>query len=269
LAGFALLVVLVAHARSTPPPWSGAAPGWASRPWVVGLVWTLLAGASWFVRGKLVQYVGDVAVYVTPQSLDRFAELRTKIKDVVSSVVCAVYRHGADGSAPAYDRIAVVGHSLGSVAAYDALNAAINADQLDAAGGWRVVPRTCLLLTFGSPLDKTAFIFQAQGHSTGETREALAAAVQPLIQDYAYRSFPWVNVWSPADIVSGELEYYDDTREKLLGESEEAWKARLELREAHKVKNLADPGAVTPLAAHTQYWDNPMVFQQLHDRLVG
>ncbi|MGA2214415.1 MAG: hypothetical protein ABSH31_14160, partial [Bryobacteraceae bacterium] len=48
-----------------------------------------------------------------------------------------------------------------------------------------VVGRTRALITFGSPLDKTAFLFRTQSnHPRDEMREELAASVQPLILSY-------------------------------------------------------------------------------------
>ena len=87
-----------------------------------------------------------------------------------------------------------------------------------------------------------------------EIEKALAAAVQPLIQGYKFRRFPWINVWSPADIISGNLDLYDDR--SAAGEAE------------HFVHNETDPKATTPLAAHTAYWKNPLIFTHLHGRLL-
>ncbi|HEY1952792.1 MAG TPA: hypothetical protein VGG76_08290, partial [Gemmatimonadaceae bacterium] len=175
-----------------------------------GVAWPLLIVASAFVRSVLVQYVGDVAIYVMPYKLDAFNDLRKEIKDTVYKVAHAVYAMKDDDGELEYESIIVLGHSLGSVIAYDALNRLI---QEDGAGtppnALEVVARTPLFLTFGSPLDKTAFIFGAQGHATTEAREALAASVQPLIQDYKYRPKQWVNIYSPWDIISGALDLYD------------------------------------------------------------
>jgi hypothetical protein len=233
-------------------------PSWLASPWLTGAFWAILFLSSAEVRHLLVQYVGDVAVYVTPHELDRFYELRQKIKDTVRTVVQAVYSDKDSKGRWTYDRIAVVGHSLGSVAAYDALNAMINVDLIDRAATLNVVDRTCLLLTFGSPLDKTAFLFTGQGRRTGETREALAAAVQPLIQDYAYRTFPWVNVYSPADIISGSLDLYDTPES-----------AKPPPSGAHRVENVRDKEATTPIAAHTEYWKTSVVFKELHRALTN
>lgn len=256
-AAVAIVVLFALAAVGRAPSVSIPGADWLASPWFAGVFWALLLGASMVIRQLLVQYVGDVAVYVVPHALDRFFELRQKIKQAVREVVQAVYRdRGADGR-PTYERVAVVGHSLGSVAAYDALNALINLDALDPSSAVDVVKRTCLFLTFGSPLDKTAFIFGEQGRRKDEkreTREALAAAVQPMIQDYAYREFPWINIYSPADIISGWLFLYDDPK--------------LPENDPRRVQNLKDPKASTPLVAHTQYWKSSMVFERLHGALM-
>ena len=101
----------------------------------------------------------------------------------------------------------VVGHSLGSVVAYDVLNRLLIDHLVKPDTAPEIAKRTRLFLTFGSPLDKTAFIFGAQGAGT-EAREALAASVQPLISDAQVRP-RWVNIYSTWDIISGLLDFYD------------------------------------------------------------
>jgi hypothetical protein len=142
--------------------------------------------------------------------------------------------------------VVLVGHSLGSVVTYDVLNGLINEDELHRTSTGppqRVAERTRMLLTFGSPLDKTAFLFASQTHRLKEGREALATTVQPLIQDYAFRHLRWVNIYSPWDIISGALNYYD-THNKPVPPG---------------VDNRADPEATTLLAAHVEYWTNPLL----------
>src|SRR5206468_3897715 len=126
----------------------------------------------------------------------------------------AVYSlRNADGKLE-YSDIIMAGHSLGSLIAYDTLNRLINedarAESNESTGHLGIVDRTCLLLTFGSPLDKTAFLFGAQRKQT-KTRSALAAAVQPLIQRPEWRP-PWVNVYSRWDPISAALKFYDPPR---------------------------------------------------------
>jgi hypothetical protein len=154
-----------------------------------------------------------------------------------------------------YRRCAVVAHSLGSVVAYDVLNRMIQEDETATVTAARleVVARTPLFLTLGSPLDKTAFVFGVAGKNTTEAREALAASVQPMICDYAFRPRRWVNIFSPWDVVSGSLDFYD-----LPGSVD-----------PRKVENVPDPAATTLLAAHLEYWKNPLLFEILHAELTA
>jgi pimeloyl-ACP methyl ester carboxylesterase len=158
-----------------------------------------------------VEYVGDVAIYVSSFKVSRFEETRTKIQETVFSIVRQIYS-SRTASADTYDRVVLVGHSLGSVIAYDALNAAISWDLAEQDDKMGVVRRTHRLITFGSPLDKTAFLFRTQVSGPRFLREALAAQKQPLILSYPdfrpKRAFRWVNIYSRADIISGRLAYY-------------------------------------------------------------
>lgn len=236
----------------------GAWPDAAPPRLVALLVWPLLLAATLVGREFLVQYVGDVAAYVSSHKLDRFHELRKEIKEAVLRTARAVYAARDERTGDfAYESVAVVGHSLGSVAAYDALNALVTEDNVAPGGRLRdAAARTSILLTFGSPLDKTAFVFTAQGRQTSQTREALAALVQPLIQDYAHRPFPWVNVHSPADVISGPLGYYDPPPSGGAAPHPRA------------VWNEPDLDAMLPLAAHTQYWQTSRVWLHLGETLA-
>ncbi len=233
------------------------------------VAWPLLVAASAWIRLILVQYVGDVAIYVMPYKLDAFNDLRREIKLRVYKAAKAVY------SQAEYDKIIVVGHSLGSVIAYDALNMLIledesirkaraekpankSADDKPADKPLDVVNRTPLFLTFGSPLDKTAFVFAVQARGTSEAREALAGSVQPLIQDYTRRPRRWINIWSPWDIISGPLDLYDLPRE--LHDFPDTTLPQ-------RVHNVRDQDATTLLIAHTEYWKNPLVVGTIYDTI--
>ena len=209
-------------------------------------VWVALLVLSAILRGVMIQFPGDVAAYISTHTLDRFQEIRTKIKERVGTVAKAIYASNE------YEGVVWVGHSLGSVVAYDALNTLIMDDEL-ANRPARAVERTKLLLTFGSPLDKIAFIFASQWVSATETREALAASFQPLILDYQrFRNIPWINIWSPADIVSGDLDFYDD----------------LSKSNGREVQNMVDTRATTPLLAHIEYWQNRLLYERLYEALA-
>ncbi|MEQ1916385.1 MAG: hypothetical protein ABL856_06635 [Gallionella sp.] len=213
------------------------------------IIWPLLAAVSWKIRGVLVQYMGDVAVYVDAHKVDRFSELRKQIKDRVFEQAKIIYGNQD------YKHVALIGHSLGSVVTYDTLNALLNFDDLNPHEQMNVANRTKLLLTFGSPLDKTAFIFASHVSSKRDTRETLAATVQPLIQNYKkFRNFRWINIYAKRDIVSGRLDFYDD-------------KDNDDCTPARAVDNFIDEDALIPLASHNEYWQNPLLFDKLYTHL--
>jgi hypothetical protein len=70
-----------------------------------------------------------------------------------------------------------------------------------------------------------------------------------MIADYKHRSFQWVNIFSKRDWISGPLDFYD-VPSAVPG--------------VQKVQNRADPKALVPLAAHTQYWKNHMLADELY-----
>lgn len=233
-------------------------PGWVSNSF---WVWPMLLLVSALVREVMVQYVGDVAAYVTSQNLDRFNKIRQRIKQIALDSARAVYLAQENGEF-LYDKIAVVGHSLGSVIAYDTLNALLNAEKLSLTE-LKISSRTCLLETFGSPLDKIAFFFSLQGNEAFHIREQLAAAVQPLISNYEdFRRFPWINVYSPNDIVSGKVELYDLP---MKGQPEPIRR----LIQEHSVQRFRDPDAIVPLVAHVAYWKNKVVWEKLLSAVTG
>lgn len=222
------------------------------------LLGVLAIAALFFValRWFLVQSVGDVAAYVSAHRASRFNAIRRRIQEIARGVARNVYasRVAATGELE-YGEVIVVGHSLGSVIAYDMLNDSINGDLLAAAAGGAtldVVRRTKLLLTLGSPLDKTAFLFRTQ-KDDAPLREALAAAAQPMIVSYDNRPAQWVNIWSPFDWICGSLEYYDVAAS--AGGSA-----------ARAVENVRDTGApLDTVRAHLGYWKR----SEFRERLYG
>lgn len=226
--------------------------GWLSERWIG--VWALLLFLSNKVRRFLVQYLGDVTIYITPQSLDRFNDVREKIKDCVLKVASAVYRAKDGDGNFLYDRVIIIGHSLGSVIVYDTLNKLLNMDEY-VDGSLKVAERTPRLITFGSPLDKTAYLFARNVQRVGHPmRAALAATVQPLIAFAGVRQqIEWKNVWSPLDIISGELNFYDAPPPP----------------HGKPVTNIVDWSATTPLGAHTEYWNGETIWNLAREAMFG
>ncbi|MGH7626952.1 MAG: hypothetical protein ACREOJ_16750 [Gemmatimonadaceae bacterium] len=224
----------------------------------------LAAGLMTFaaLRWCLVQSVGDVCAYISAHEASQFADIRRRIRAMARMLARNVYGSRVPGrSAHEYADVVIVGHSLGSVIAYDMLNDVINRDLLLASipGGaapMNVVERTALLLTIGSPLDKTAFLFRTQ-KDDAPVRETLAAAVQPMIVSYANRPRRWINIWSRRDWVSGPLDFYDARPVPPLFA-------------ARAVENLREPRApLDPVRAHTGYWMRPTLGAVLYDALTA
>jgi len=214
-------------------------------PWyriAIGVIWGLPALAALIVRWFLIEYVGDVVAYVSSYSVSRFAEIRAAIQEVAASVGAAVFGAvGPDGTTPIYSSVVLVGHSLGSVIAYDMLNHLILEDGLN-DGRLKVLERTAAFVTFGSPLNKTAYIFRTQRGKQSELRETMSAAIQPLISSYANRTMPWVNLHSRNDWIGGPLQYYDTVPPDPADP-------------ARGVRNCEDREARTPLMAHVELWN--------------
>ncbi len=243
--------------------WAGLGQFWLSVFLEIkdNISWVLLLVVSFMVRRLLVQYVGDVALYISPHTLDRFNFVRDRIRNYVFTAARAVYACKSEVTGGfEYEGVFIVGHSLGSVIAYDTLNMLLNDDVVaEKAEELDVLNRTKLLMTFGSPLDKTAFLFSLQRDETSLEREALVAAAQPLILHPKFRDpekFEWINIFSYNDIISGKLDFYDppakSSTRKLI----------------NPVRNIQDKEATTLLAAHTEYWDNQLVFHKLHEKLT-
>jgi hypothetical protein len=81
--------------------------------------WAVLLGISAWVWQLLIQYAGDVAAYVSPHYLNRFNVIRDTIRERVGRTVEAVYKALNENNGFEYERFVVVGHSLGSVVAYE------------------------------------------------------------------------------------------------------------------------------------------------------
>jgi hypothetical protein len=270
---FLFMLSLLLHLIALPTFWIFGWGAFAVPGFLAGLVhflsspvwvWPFLIVLSANVRTIMVEYPGDVAIYISPNKLDRFDKVRKEIKKIALDSVSGIYNApNDDGSGFEYEKIAIVGHSLGSVIAYDTLNKLLTDDTL-AGSPLDVAGRTCILETFGSPLDKIAFFFTIQGKNTFHVREQLAAVVQPLIQSYVdYRKFPWVNIYSNSDIVSGDLFLFDlppNDRPK----DPEIKQLTAQSAPINFVENIKDPNAVVPLAAHVDYWKNKLVWQKLY-----
>ena len=204
-------------------------PRWLQFPPAVVIPLNLFIFWLVYFFGK--QFVGDVAIYVSAHRVNRYWDAREAIRTAAHEVAKDVYGC-KEGSELRYDEVYFVAHSLGSVVAYDTINA-IFRDELVLKRPIDAVNRTKGLLTYGSPLDKTAFLFRAYSSGSLE-RLAAVAAWQPLIISKAFRKLKWINIHSVADPISASIEYYGTPEDPC-------------------VENRIDEQSFLPLVAHVQY----------------
>jgi len=133
-----------------------------------------------------------------------------------------------------YDRIIIAGHSLGSVIAYDVLNRLNIEANLERAES-HLTGALKGLVTFGSPLDKTAFFFREHTAKDQYIRRQIiehlfSFKAKPLdLQKNDVRventiapklnSIQWINFYDDLDPVSGHLDFYrvDENIKMSLG----------------------------------------------------
>lgn len=209
--------------------------------WPIEQVILVNVGAFLVVYFFGKQFVGDVAIYVSAHRVNRYWEARDNIRGAALEVARGVYEC-KEGDGFRYDEVYFIAHSLGSVIAYDTINAILR-DELVMGKRIDALNRTKGLLTYGSPLDKTAFLFRAYSSGSVE-RLAAVAAGQPLIVSEVWRRLKWINIHSVADPISGAVEYYGPPGDAC-------------------VINRNDRQSFVPLLAHVQYENH----ETFHDAL--
>lgn len=122
----------LAHPNGFGPAW------WFALGHLLG--WAFLIAEALLVRYFIIEYVGDVAAYVSPYKDSKFDEIRHQIQRIGLDAGKVIYGFGPPQPAiPAYEKVVIVGHSLGSVLAYDTLNALINQDNVSSTAEQRNV----------------------------------------------------------------------------------------------------------------------------------
>ena len=203
---------------------------------------------AYFVRWILMNYIGDLAVYTNSSELAANFAARAQILDECTGTLSQIVRQRVDEenveSKYVYDRVLVVGHSLGSVIAYDTINELLNRcragrpnhpddvqpDDLDKLRG---------MVTFGCPLNKIFYFFREKMPAAQVVRRQILDLLHgfrlvdticsyppggngpggPMQRNNSPRwaqaegllanGFRWINAWAPADPVSGKLLFYD------------------------------------------------------------
>lgn len=177
-----LLVGLVAGSQVPKAWWPATVPRW-----IVGTIAAIPSFLGLVAAAVVVPVLGDAARYLSPSPKNVGAR-----QDIRDAGVELLERLHASGK---YDRIIVVGHSLGTVVAYDVLHHAFSRvrssrwlaahDPLDAAGKERMRLLTALenaaraLVGDGPPGDREGYA-PADGAARAEYRDAQRAYANAL-----------------------------------------------------------------------------------------
>lgn len=246
--------------------------------WVHALPVGLPAVMIGWLKGLIVGYVGDVAVYANADVKASSYEARSKILTEVREAILRLVR-----SPEGYERIVLAGHSLGSVIAYDVLNRLL--DEVRASYGTNfqgklseeltITPqelkRVQGLATFGSPLDKFYYFFRTEVPAEQAIRaqilsflhgfrRAASGRVYGTYQFPGYTiphpspDFTWINIWAAADPVSGHLDFYEVDDKRATARAGNQFK-------------LAYPGYYWGYA-HVMYWSDPEFYALVAENLL-
>jgi hypothetical protein len=175
------------------------------------------------MRDFLDGQVGDLQIYATHNENERHFVLRERILQVVGDVVISVLRT-REGlfDKPLYDRVYLVGHSLGSSILMDVI---IEMHRLMMEGGLDAASWTRLrcFVSYGSALEKTHYLL-------GSARPSAPQQVSEFKADLYARLFSadpagmaqaaagqrpamfWTNYWYFSDVVANAIASYGHAR---------------------------------------------------------
>jgi hypothetical protein len=178
----------------------------------------LLFVVMWVAKRVFVDYLGDVEVYTSGSDVARNHEVRREIIERTREKLAYILygetwsRRPQERKESEYDEVVIVGHSLGSVIAYDVL-----CDMLRKEGGndaVRARARIRHLFTVGSPLDKIWYFFRERPDPSSIIHQGILARLKGVkasgIDDSPLSDLSWTNLWCWTDWVSGPLEMYGD-----------------------------------------------------------
>jgi hypothetical protein len=217
-----------------------------------------LALLSYWINLFLTTAIGGLSVYLGSDTLSKNFAARSQILSECTATVESLL--GKQPDLPAdnngvqqYDRVLIAAHSLGSVIAYDLVNDLIA--KHEAGNKTAGLERITGLFTFGCPLNKTYYFFRTRTEEKTTVlndilfklhnfrlRVPSPAGAQPTPSPFSEK-FCWFNAWSPFDVISGRMLFYqaDQNRKVTAG--------------------------YNPVTAHTGYWEDPDLYLYFSDLL--
>ena len=213
--------------------------------------------AGWILRffsRPLADIMGDVTLYC---SMDKKSEYYAVRKSILNG---AVEKAGELIDREEYSEIYLIGHSLGSVIAYDTLDR-LNKEMNVNAGFRKKAEKIKGFVTFGCPLDKIAFFFDEKisrlkqpvryaitSQLHGFKRKNFDAVVlETQLQQY-FENILWLNFWTKPDPVCGHLDVYHGVEN-----------IEMDFSESGKNKNFS-------IKSHSLYWQSEEMYKAIIDK---
>ena len=206
----------------------------------------------WLCDEFFTGYLGDVEVYTSGGQIGQNYKVRQAIIEQTSAKLGYIlygdtWETDGNRRATDYHEVIIVGHSLGSVIAYDVL-----CDFLRKEGGddaLRARRRVKHLFTVGSPLDKIWYFFRERPDPGSIVHQGILGRLKGVkatgITNSPLSDLEWTNLWVCTDFVSGKLEMYGDL-----------------------VENVHLGGlAFTPIVNHNRYWGSKAVMRRIGGRV--
>jgi len=235
--------------------------------WPVVILYAFLAIFAYVGRKILTSAIGCLAVYLGADDLSKNFAARSQILHECTTMLITLLAGRDEKGNPdkqwTYDEVLVAGHSLGSVIAYDSLSQIIVRD-LAKDPSLSSVPLEKIkgLLTFGCPLNKVVYFFRARTNlrtnvlsqvlymlHSFRLRTSLPPQANPAIampHPFPARipfapDFRWYNAYSPFDIISGRMQFYNADLDVPVERG------------------------ITPWTAHLSYWENADLYSLFSD----
>jgi len=226
--------------------------------WQHVIIYAFVALFIYISRKVLTSAIGCLAVYLGSDDLSKNYAARSQILHECTTLLIELLA-GKDEKGDLneqwnYDQVLVAAHSLGSVIAYDSLSQLIVRDfAKDPSIHGLALSKVKGLLTFGCPLNKVFYFFRSRTNLRTNVLSQILYALHPfrlkvplppqanpeisLPHPFPEKlpfspDFRWYNAYSPFDIISGRMQFYEADLDVPVERG------------------------VTPWTAHLSYWEN-------------
>ena len=194
---------------SSPPIFGGLLEHaqFAEPPWMVIVLACVLVAIYVRVRFYIRYFLADVMFWTTHEEKDSRFVKRTEVVDAAEGMLLHVLRDSR------CKRIVVIGHSLGTAIAYNALlrigrRELAQKHTADDQINWNL-DRISHFVTLGSPIDIIHYLFdlhQSRYHRFNRVQERLQGRISdPPFQIDNLPNTNWINIWDDGDPISSRL----------------------------------------------------------------